>query len=239
MKQFEFKRFALVLWRELATAWKTLAVYAALSILLLIYSEINAHINITLRENTFYTITVAGAIVMASRVLSNIWKRRSCIATFSLPAASVETFAARYLLWLVLPLWFAINMLVFREWLELSSWNSESDIYYPFKLTDFWYGWGPTIQFIIIAAHLAMLGGAFFNRLVLVKTAAVAAGAVVVFSMCYSIYLKHILDTTGDVSAPAITLKSILWLLVVVSMIAGVALSYRRFSRRTVDGYRR
>ena len=157
MKQFEFKRFALVLWRELSTAWKTLAVYAILSILLLIFSEMNARLTITLRENSFYTVTVAGAIVLASRVLSNIWKRRSCIATFSLPAASVETFAARYLLWLVLPLWFAINMLVFREWFELYNWNQESDIYYPFKLTDFWYGWGPTIQFVIIAAHLAML----------------------------------------------------------------------------------
>ena len=239
MKQFEFKRFALVLWRELATAWKMLAVYAILSILLLIFSEMNARLTITLRENSFYTITVAGAIVLASRVLSNIWKRRSCIATFSLPAASVETFAARYLLWLVLPLWFAINMLVFREWFELYNWNQESDIYYPFKLTDFWYGWGPTIQSVIIAAHLAMLGGAFFNRLVLVKTAAAVVGMLVVFSICFNIYTKHIIDTTGDVSAVSITLKSILWLLVVVSMIAGVALSYRRFSRRTVDGYKR
>lgn len=228
MKQFEFKRFALVLWRELATAWKMLAAYAILSILLLIFSEMSLQLDITARENTFYTITIVGAVVLASRVLSNIWSRRRCIATFSLPAAAVETFVARYLLWLAIPLWFAFNMILFREWIELYSWNQASAYYYSFKFDDLWYSWGFTCLLITIVAHLIMLGGAFFNRLVLLKTVIVGIALFIIVASIITKFQIGIAEVTR-----------VLWVLLPITVIGGLALSFIRFNRRTVDVYKR
>lgn len=228
MKQFDFKRFAMVLWRELSGAWKILAAYAVICLLLLIYSNTSSRIfGSTLRENMFYTVTVAGAIVLASRLLSNIWTRRRCISTLSLPAAAAETFAARYLLWLVIPVWFAVSMLLVNEWLELGSWNYESDIYYHFKLTDFWRAWGPTCLFVVVCTHAAMLGGAFFNRLTLVKTAAIFIG---LMAVVVSVMTKY---------PPQVVLMPVLWTATVIMVVGGTALAFRRFNRRTVNQCRK
>ncbi|MBR5644665.1 MAG: hypothetical protein IKW77_10815 [Salinivirgaceae bacterium] len=228
MKNIDFKRFVLVLRREWQAAWKMLAVYAVLSILLLIVSEMNILLDITLRENTFYVVTVGGALVLASRVLANIWGRRRCISTLTLPASVAETFVARYLLWLVLPLLFAVNMLIIREFVELHDFNQQIAGAYSFMWADFWRGWGFTILLTIAGMHAAMLGGAFFNRLVLVKTAATFGVAFLV--------LMLIVTTTSD----TLHTSSIFWPLLTVAMvIAGIAVSFRRFTHRTVSQCRR
>lgn len=237
MKQFEFKRFALVLWRELATSWKMLAAYAILSILSMVLSVLDVNLPVA-RENMFYTVTVAGAVMLASRVLSNIWNRRRCISTFSLPAAAIETFVARYLLWLFIPLWFALNMILFREWYHDTSfvqmYGAISD--YRFTLSDFWRSWDSTYVFTVIMTHFAMLGGAFFNRLPLLKTAIVGFALVIIFSILANLYQKFS-NAPGDVVA--FNISNLLWVLLTITVIGGLALSFNRFRCRTVDGYKR
>ncbi|MBQ4231507.1 MAG: hypothetical protein II671_08145 [Salinivirgaceae bacterium] len=225
MKQFDFKRFAMVLWRELSGAWKILAAYAVICLLLLIYSNTSSRIfGSTLRENMFYTVTVAGAIVLASRLLSNIWTRRRCISTLSLPAAAAETFAARYLLWLVIPVWFAVSMLMVNEWLDLISLK---ELYNYRPIVDFWRAWGPTCLFVVVCTHAAMLGGAFFNRLSLVKTAAIF---IVLFVAVVSVMTKY---------PHQVVLMPVLWTATVIMVVGGTALAFRRFNRRTVNQCRK
>jgi len=225
MKQFDFKRFAMVLWRELSGAWKILAAYAVICLLLLIYSNTSSRIfGSTLRENMFYTVTVAGAIVLASRLLSNIWTRRRCISTLSLPAAAAETFAARYLLWLVIPVWFAVSMLMVNEWLDLISLK---ELYNYRPIADFWRAWGPTCLFVVVCTHAAMLGGAFFNRLTLVKTAAIFIGLMAVVVPVLTKY------------PPQVVLMPVLWTATVIMVVGGTALAFRRFNRRTVNQCRK
>ncbi len=225
MKQFDFKRFAMVLWRELSGAWKILAAYAVICLLLLIYSNTSSRIfGSTLRENMFYTVTVAGAIVLASRLLSNIWTRRRCISTLSLPAAAAETFAARYLLWLVIPVWFAVSMLMVNEWLDLISLK---ELYNYRPIADFWRAWGPTCLFVVVCTHAAMLGGAFFNRLSLLKTAAIF---IVLFVAVVSVMTKY---------PPQVVLMPVLWTATVIMVVGGTALAFRRFNRRTVNQCRK
>jgi|GEM_PF-3480679 len=225
MKQFDFKRFAMVLWRELSGEWKILAAYAVICLLLLIYSNTSSRIfGSTLRENMFYTVTVAGAIVLASRLLSNIWTRRRCISALSLPAAAAETFAARYLLWLVIPVWFAVSMLMVNEWLDLISLKE----YYNYRpIADFWRAWGPTCLFVVVCTHAAMLGGAFFNRLSLVKTAAIF---IVLFVAVVSVMTKY---------PHQVVLMPVLWTATVIMVVGGTALAFRRFNRRTVNQCRK
>lgn len=227
MKNIDFKRFVLVLRRELQAAWKMLAAYAVLSILLLIVSEMNILLDITLRENTFYVVTVGGAFVLALRVLANIWGRRRCISALTLPASAAEIFVARYLLWLVLPLLFAVNMLIIRELIELYDFNQHIADAYSFMWADFWQGWGFTILLMVAGMHAALLGGAFFSRLVLVKTAATFGVAFLV--------LMLIVTTTSD----TLHTSSIFWPLLTVTMVvAGIAVSFRRFTHRTVMNFK-
>lgn len=215
----------MVLWRELSGAWKILAAYAVICLLLLIYSNTSSRIfGSTLRENMFYTVTVAGAIVLASRLLSNIWTRRRCISTLSLPAAAAETFAARYLLWLVIPVWFAVSMLMVNEWLDLISLK---ELYNYRPIADFWRAWGPTCLFVVVCTHVAMLGGAFFNRLSLVKTAAIF---IVLFVAVVSVMTKY---------PPQVVLMPVLWTATVIMVVGGTALAFRRFNRRTVNQCRK
>ena len=215
----------MVLWRELSGAWKILAAYAVICLLLLIYSNTSSRIfGSTLRENMFYTVTVAGAIVLASRLLSNIWTRRRCISTLSLPAAAAETFAARYLLWLVIPVWFAVSMLMVNEWLDLISLK---ELYNYRPIADFWRAWGPTCLFVVVCTHAAMLGGAFFNRLSLLKTAAIFIGLMAVVVPVLTKYPNQ-----G-------TLTAVLWTATVIMVVGGTALAFRRFNRRTVNQCRK
>lgn len=215
----------MVLWRELSGAWKILAAYAVICLLLLIYSNTSSRIfGSTLRENMFYTVTVAGAIVLASRLLSNIWTRRRCISTLSLPAAAAETFAARYLLWLVIPVWFAVSMLMVNEWLDLISLK---ELYNYRPIADFWRAWGPTCLFVVVCTHAAMLGGAFFNRLTLVKTAAIFIGLMAVVVPVLTKY------------PPQVVLMPVLWTATVIMVVGGTALAFRRFNRRTVNQCRK
>lgn len=215
----------MVLWRELSGAWKILAAYAVICLLLLIYSNTSSRIfGSTLRENMFYTVTVAGAIVLASRLLSNIWTRRRCISTLSLPAAAAETFAARYLLWLVIPVWFAVSMLMVNEWLDLISLK---ELYNYRPIADFWRAWGPTCLFVVVCTHAAMLGGAFFNRLSLLKTAAIF---IVLFVAVVSVMTKY---------SPQVVLMPVLWTATVIMVVGGTALAFRRFNRRTVNQCRK
>lgn len=215
----------MVLWRELSGAWKILAAYAVICLLLLIYSNTSSRIfGSTLRENMFYTVTVAGAIVLASRLLSNIWTRRRCISTLSLPAAAAETFAARYLLWLVIPVWFAVSMLMVNEWLDLISMK---ELYNYRPIADFWRAWGPTCLFVVVCTHAAMLGGAFFNRLSLLKTAAIF---IVLFVAVVSVMTKY---------SPQVVLMPVLWTATVIMVVGGTALAFRRFNRRTVNQCRK
>ena len=227
MKQFDFKRFAMVLWRELSGAWKILAAYAVICLLLLIYSNTSSRIfGSTLRENMFYTVTVAGAIVLASRLLSNIWTRRRCISTLSLPAAAAETFAARYLLWVFIPVWFAVSMLAVNEWFDLIYIKEHLGIEYHL-LADFWRAWGMTCLFVVVCTHAAMLGGAFFNRLTLVKTAAIFIGLMAVVVPVLTKY------------PPQVVLMPVLWTATVIMVVGGTALAFRRFNRRTVNQCRK
>lgn len=215
----------MVLWRELSGAWKILAAYAVICLLLLIYSNTSSRIfGSTLRENMFYTVTVAGAIVLASRLLSNIWTRRRCISSLSLPAAAAETFAARYLLWLVIPVWFAVSMLMVNEWLDLISLK---ELYNYRPIADFWRAWGPTCLFVVVCTHAAMLGGAFFNRLTLVKTAAIFIGLMAVVVPVMTKY------------PPQVVLMPVLWTATVIMVVGGTALAFRRFNRRTVNQCRK
>jgi len=220
MKNFDLKRFTFVLRRELTFSWKMIAVYATISILLFVFSELKIkYIDIDFRGILFYFISIGGVFVLASRVLANIWSRRRCISTFTLPASIAEIFIARYFLGVIIPMLFAFSMLIFKQMVDLAGEPSF------FGWNEFWHSWGITIKLTIIGAHIAMLGGAFFNKLVFVKTAVCVFVAFLSFLYVLNKFeLKlNVLEYNLD--------------MMIIAVVVGIIVSYLRFSHRTVSQY--
>ena len=92
-----------------------------------------------------------------------------------------------------------------------------------------WKSWASTHGLMVIGAHLLMLGGAFFNRKSLLKTTGIGILGFVLFAtIMEKLHLMNKQDTDCAVL-----------LITIVMVIVGVVVSYRRFSRRTVMGYKR
>ena len=217
---FDLKRFALVLKREAAIWWKPLLL-AYVIVASLLYIDIKHWRSVSFfSEQAFYSAMAASVIILASHVLFNIWTRRRCIATFSLPSLPAETFVARYLLWLLIPLLLSSVALLIHEIIN------EGDY---FTLAIHWKSWRSTYGLMVIGAHLLMLGGAFFNRKSLLKTTGIGILGFVLFAtIMEKLHLMNKQDTDYAVL-----------LITIVMVIVGVVVSYRRFSRRTVMGYKR
>lgn len=217
---FDLKRFALVLKRESAGWWKLLLLAYAI-VTMLMYIDIKHWRSVSFfSEQIFYSAMAVSALILASRVLANIWTRRRCIATFTLPSLPAETFVARYLLWLLIPLLLSSAALLIHEIIN------EGDY---FTLAIHWKSWASTYGLMVIGAHLLMLGGAFFNRNSLLKTVCIGIVAFILFvTMMEKFGLTNKQDTDW-----------VVLLISTVMVVAGIAISYCRFSRRTVGGYKR
>ncbi len=217
---FDLKRFALVLKREVAIWWKPLLV-AYVLVAMLMYIDIKHLRSVSsFSEIAFYSSVVVSVLVLASQVLANIWTRRRSIATLTLPASSTEKFAARYLLWLLIPFLLSSAALLIHEIIN------DGD-YFTYGIH--FKSWGSTYGLMAIGAHLLMLGGAFFNRKSLLKTAAIGIAGFVLVAL--------VMEKAGLMSKHDTNLVALL--IAIVMVIVGVVVSYRRFSRRTVMGYKR
>ena len=217
---FDFKRFALVLKREVATWWKPLLV-AYVLVAMLMYIDIKHLTSIGyICEPAFYASVAVSVLVLASQVLANIWTRRRSIATLTLPASATETFAARYLLWLLIPFLLSSAALLIHEIIN------EGD-YFTYGIH--FKSWGSTYGLMAIGAHLLMLGGAFFNRKSLLKTAAIGIAGFVLVAL--------VMEKAGHMSKHDTNFVALL--IAIVMVIAGIAVSYLRFSRRTINQYKK
>ena len=138
---FDLKRFALVLKREAAIWWKPLLL-AYVIVASLLYIDIKDWRSVGFfSEQAFYSTMAVSALILASRVLANIWTRRRCIATFTLPSLPAETFVARYLLWLLIPLLLSSVALLIHEIIN------EGDY---FTLAIHWKSWRSTYGLMVI-----------------------------------------------------------------------------------------
>ena len=217
---FDLKRFTLVLRREAAIWWKFLLLTYDI-VAMLMYIDIKHWRSVSFcSEQLFYSSMAVSALVLASRVLSNIWTRRRCIATFTLPSLTAETFVVRYLLWLLIPLLLSSAALLIHETIN------EGDY---FTIGIHWKSWASTYGLMVIGTHLLMLGGAFFNRKSLLKTTGIG---IVGFILFVTIMEKCGLTNKQDTDLTVLFIS-------IVMVIAGIAVSYFRFKRRTVEGYKR